>query len=106
VPKRTLAAGGSWRLAKRTGLNVRARYVGSQRFDNDQDNTFMTMPTYTTVDAKLSHEAGDWLFAATVVNLTGEKYFSYGVRNAAGTDFNAYPAAERSVFVSARYQFR
>ena len=103
VPAQSLAAGGTWRIAGRTDLGLFARYVGTQRFDNDQANTFMTMPTYTTVNAKLTHQAGGWLLAATLSNLTDRKYFSYGIRNAAGTGFNAYPAAERALFVSAQY---
>lgn len=103
VPAQVLAAGGSWRFARHTGLSVFARYVGTQRFDNDQANTFMTMPTYTTVNAKLTHQAGGWLLAATLSNLTDRKYFSYGIRNAAGTSFNAYPTAGRALFVSAQY---
>jgi len=106
VPARTLAAGGSWRFAPRTDLDLFARYVGTQRFDNDQANTFMTMPTYLTVNARLAYQGGGWLLAATLLNLTDRKYFSYGIRNAAGTDFNAYPASERAVFVSAQYSFR
>ena len=106
VPSRTLAVGGSWRATERTDLSVLARHVGPQRFDNDQANTFMTMPTYTTVDFKLGHRAGGWQLAATLLNLTNQKYFSYGIRNAAGTDFNAYPAAERTVFVSAQYRYQ
>lgn len=107
VPEQTLAVGGSWRIAERTHLNVFARHVGHQRFDNDQANTFaLTMPRYTTVDVKLAREAGGWLLAATVRNLTNQKYFSYGIVNAAGTSFSAYPAPERSVFVSAQYSFR
>lgn len=105
VPAQVLAAGGSWRSAGGTALSVFARYVGTQRFDNDQANTFMTMPTYTTVNAKLTHQAGGWLLAATLLNLTDRKYFSYGIRNAAGSSFNAYPAAGRALFVSAQYTF-
>jgi iron complex outermembrane receptor protein len=66
----------------------------------------MTMPAYATLDMKLGHEMGGWSLAATLRNLTNRKYFSYGIRNAAGTSFNAYPAAERSVFLSAQYRFR
>jgi iron complex outermembrane receptor protein len=106
VPARTLAAGGSWRFARGADLSLFARYVGTQRFDNDQANTFMTMPTYTTVNARLGYQTGGWLLAATVLNLTDKQYFSYGIRNAAGTDFNAYPAAERAIFVSAQYSFQ
>ncbi|HUF82897.1 MAG TPA: TonB-dependent receptor [Burkholderiales bacterium] len=106
VPRQTLAMGGSWRMAERTDLSLFARHVGAQRFDNDQANTFMTMPAYATLDMKLGHEMGGWSLAATLRNLTNRKYFSYGIRNAAGTSFNAYPAAERSVFLSAQYRFR
>lgn len=107
VPERTLSVGGSWRVAEHTDLSIFARYVGTQRFDNDQANTSpLTMPTYTTVDLRLGREVGGWLLAATVRNLTNEKYFSYGIVNAAGTSFNAYPAPERSLFVSAQYSFR
>ena len=106
VPRRTLAAGASWRLAGRTQLDLFARYVGPQRFDNDQANTFMTMPAYTTLDLKLVHEKGDWLFAAAARNLAGEKYYSYGIRDAGGTSFSAYPAPERTLFLSAQYRFR
>jgi len=106
VPARTLSAGGAWRLAGRSDLSLFARYVGTQRFDNDQANTFMTLPTYVTVNARFAWQAAGWELAATVLNLTDRKYFSYGIRNAAGTDFNAYPAPERAIFVSARYDFR
>ncbi len=81
------------------------RYVGTQRFDNDQSNTFMNMPTYTTVNARLTWQSGGWLLAATVLNLTDKKYFSYGIRNGTGTDFNAYPAPERAIFMSAQHNF-
>lgn len=105
VPRRTLAAGASWRIGARTTLAAFARHVGPQRFDNDQANTFIEMPAYTTIDLKLDHETRGWLISATARNLANEKYFSYGIRNAAGTSFNAYPAPERSVFVSAQYRF-
>jgi len=106
VPARTLSAGGSWHFARRADLSLFARYVGTQRFDNDQANTFMPMPTYTTVNARLTWQSGGWLLAATVLNLTDKKYFSYGIRNGTGTDFNAYPAPERAIFVSAQHSFQ
>ncbi len=107
VPKNSLSLGGSWKIAGKTRISGVLKYVGKQRFDNDQANTFsQSMPTYTTADFKLTHETGGWLLSAGIKNLLNEKYFSYGIINAAGTSFNAYPAPERSLFVSAQYNFR
>jgi iron complex outermembrane receptor protein len=107
VPKHSLGLGGAWKITGRTRVSGVMKYVGRQRFDNDQSNTFFqNMPAYTTADLKFTHETGGWLFSGGIKNLLNEKYFSYGIRNAAGTSFNAYPAQERSMFVSAQYGFR
>ncbi len=107
VPTHVIAAGGTWRFAPHTDLSAFMRAVGPQRFDNDQANTFaQRIPSYATLDLKLAHEIGGWQLAVTVRNLFDRKYFSYGIANAAGTTFNAYPAAERNAFVSAEYRFR
>jgi len=104
VPRHVLVVGGSWEITAATRLNAVLRHVGTQRFDNDQANTFaQTMPRYTTVDLKLTHRQGPWLLGAAVRNLANEHYFSYGIVNGAGTSFSAYPAAERSVFFTAEY---
>ena len=73
-------------------------HVGKQRYDNDQANTFPTlMPGYETVDLKLSHKMRDVTLRASINNLFDRNYYSYGIRNAAGTSFNAYPQAGRTV---------
>jgi iron complex outermembrane receptor protein len=63
------------------------------------------MPAYTTVDLKATRAIGQWRLSAEVNNLFGEEYFSYGIRNGAGTSYNAYPAPERNVFFTAEYRF-
>ncbi len=106
VPHAMANLGVSWQFLPRTHLNAQANYVGEQRFDSDETNTFNAkMPGYTLVDLKLSHEYRGWSFNTGVKNLFNEKYFTYGVFTGFPT-FNAYPAAERSVFVSAQYDFR
>jgi outer membrane receptor protein involved in Fe transport len=63
------------------------------------------MPSYTVVDAKLTHEDGAWTFNAGVRNLLNEKYYTYGVYTGFPT-FAALPASERAFFVSAQHIFR
>jgi iron complex outermembrane receptor protein len=106
VPHTMANLGASWEFLPRTRLNAVANYVGEQIFDSDETNTFnRKMPSYTLADLKLSHEYQGWLFNAGVKNLFNQHYFTYGVFTGFPT-FNAYPAAERSIFVSAQYTFK
>ena len=106
VPKHLASLLAAWQPAEHWNLTGAVRYVGDQRFDNDQSNTFPSkMPAYTVVDLKATRAVGQWRFSAEVDNLFAEDYFSYGIRNNAGDSYNAYPAAERSFFFSAEYRF-
>jgi iron complex outermembrane recepter protein len=106
VPKHLASLLVAWQPAERWNLTGAVRYVGEQRFDNDQSNTFPSkMPAYTAVDLKATRAIGKWRLSAGVNNLFAEEYFSYGIRNNAGDSYNAYPAAERSVFFTAEYRF-
>jgi len=106
VPKHLASLLLAWQPAEHWNLTGAVRYVGEQRFDNDQSNTFPSkMPAYTVVDLKATRAIGKWRFSAEVDNLFAEEYFSYGIRNNAGDSYNAYPASERSLFFSAEYRF-
>ncbi|MBI5436844.1 MAG: TonB-dependent receptor [Nitrosomonadales bacterium] len=107
VPQQRLALAASWKLSEKTALNANAIYVGEQHFDNDQANAFgKKMPAYTTVDLKLSHQAGPWSLAAAANNLFNEKYFTYAIASTFTPGvYNAYPMQERNFSLSAKYQF-
>jgi iron complex outermembrane receptor protein len=105
VPRHTLTAGGSWAAGPRTRLSMAVRYVGEQRYLNDEANLLgLRIPAYTTVDLKLAHQAGRWLFEAGIKNLLDEKYYTQGGADFFGT-IRVFPAPERTGFVSARYPF-
>lgn len=105
VPETLLTAGATWRFAPATRLNANLRHVGKQYYDNDQANTFpRQMPTYALVDLKLEHDLGRARLAFEVRNLLDKAYYSYGIRNGAGTSFNAFPAPGRAAFVSLAYR--
>lgn len=106
VPRHSANVGAAWEFMPRTRLNAVVNYVGEQVFDGDETNTFgRKMPSYTLVDVKLTKETRGWQFNAGVKNLLNRNYFSYGLFTGFPT-FIAYPAAERSLFASARSSFK
>lgn len=104
VPEVLASAGASWRFEPKSRLNVNARYVGKERFDNDQANTFpRRQPAYGLVDLKLEHAlARAWQVALEVRNLFDKRYFSYGT--ATGTTFSALPAPGRAAYLSLEWR--
>lgn len=103
VPNMLASAGISWTYAPRSRASLNARYVGEQRFDNDQANRFRKQPAYGIVDMKVEHAlARAWQVALEVRNLLNERYFSYGRVDSptAPTTFSALPAPERAAYLS------
>jgi iron complex outermembrane receptor protein len=98
----------SWEFLPRARLSASYTYVGKQRYDNDQANTFPSeMPAYGLVDLKLTYDVGNLSLAASVANLFDEQYYSYGIVNTFNCPtFCAYPQASRTLFASAEYRFR
>jgi iron complex outermembrane receptor protein len=47
---------------------------------------------------------GKLTLGAAVNNLLNERYYSYAIRNGAGTSFNAYPQRERNFLLTAVYR--
>jgi iron complex outermembrane receptor protein len=106
VPRHRASLNATWRAAAGLTVSGNLRYVGTQRYDNDQVNSFRSMPAYTLADIKLTKQFGDWKLFAQADNLFDEEYYSYGIRNGAGTSFDAYPEPERRFFVGAEYALR
>ena len=107
VPRDSAKLGLGWLLAGKTRLSAALSYVGRQYFDNDQSNTFPgQMPSFVTADAKLSRVAGPWTLVLAANNLADKKYYTYAIRNGAGTSFNAYPMAGRNFLLSAAYRWQ
>ena len=109
VPRSLANLSATWRLPQKTRLEGTLTYVGHQRYDNDQANTFaQLMPAYLLADLKLEREIGDWTLAATLDNLFDKHYYSYAIVDSFGcaTPICAYPEAGRTWFASAERHFR
>jgi iron complex outermembrane recepter protein len=104
VPERLATAGVSWLFLPKSRASFNARYVGRQRFDNDQDNTHQgQQPSYTVADFKLEQRVSRWELALEVRNLFNRKYFSYGTATSA-TSFSALPAQGIAAYASVGYR--
>jgi iron complex outermembrane receptor protein len=109
VPRALAELQAAWRLAPRTQLVASARYVGRQRYDNDQANAFPgLMPDYALADVKLSHSVAGWRLSASIDNIFDKHYYSYGIVGSFGcaTPVCAYPQAGRTWFLSAEHALR
>ena len=108
VPNLLATAGVSWTYAPRSRASLNARYVGEQRFDNDQANVFgRKQPAYAVLDAKIEHAlARAWRLALEVRNLFDRRYFSYGRIDdpRTPTTFSALPAPGRAAYVSLEWR--
>ena len=104
MPRETANLGIAWNLSEATRLGASIAHVGKQRYDNDQANTFPgQMPSYETLGLQFSHRMRGLILRANATNLLNERYYSYAIRNGAGTSFNAYPQPGRSLLLSIEY---
>ena len=104
VPERIATAGASWLFLARSRASFNVRYVGPQRFDNDQANTFpRKQPSYTVADLKLEQRLERWELALEARNLFNRRYFSYGTVTGANT-FSALPSTGLAVYASVGYR--
>jgi len=105
VPERLATAGASWLFLPKSRLNFNVRYVGQERFDNDQSNAFpRQMPSYTVADLKLEQRVARWDFAFEVRNLFDRRYFSYGTANFVTNSYSALPAPGIAAYASVGYR--
>ena len=83
-----------------------ANHIGKKYFDNDQNNTFVKIPSYDIVDVKLLSKFGPWKLTGTVNNLFDQQTFDYGVISVITPGrYNAYPLPERSATFSVTREF-
>jgi iron complex outermembrane receptor protein len=102
VPRHKLALGALWDLAARTQLSAALSAVGEQVMENDQANTFpRRIPSYATVDAKLSQGFGWGRLALSVNNLFDRDYYAYAVNSTVSDLANVYPLPGLSLFLTA-----
>lgn len=108
VPLHKATGAVTWKASEFTSLTLKGTYSGEARLDNDQKNTSnFRRPSFLVADLVLVHEIEQWRLRASLLNMTDERYFTYGVTSASNPNstFNAYPAMGRSVLLTAERRF-
>lgn len=107
VPANTMSFNVDYQLFSHTHWNVGWNYIGEKFFDNDQRNNFgQQIPSYSTIDSKLSFSKGPFKISFSANNILDEKAFDTGVRSTftAGR-YNALPLPERNFSFIIAYTF-
>jgi iron complex outermembrane receptor protein len=108
IPLHKATAAVTWKASEFSSLTLKGTYSSEARLDNDQKNTSnFRRPSFLVADLILVHEVAQWRLRASLLNLTDERYFTYGVISATNPNsfFNAYPAMGRSVLLTAERRF-
>jgi iron complex outermembrane receptor protein len=107
VPENTASLTGIWKQSPATDFIVAANYVDNRYFDNDQSNTFEEkIPSYTTIDTKVSHRYRGFRLTAEINNIFEEKIYDYGVSSTFSPGvYNAYPLPERTILFTVSKDF-
>jgi iron complex outermembrane recepter protein len=102
VPRRLASLRAAWQVSQDTLVTGATRYVGRQRYDNDQANLFREMPTYSITDLKIAHRRGRATWALAIGNVFDKRYYSYAIVDSptAPTTFSAYPEIGRNVMAT------
>ncbi|MFA5437975.1 MAG: TonB-dependent receptor, partial [Candidatus Omnitrophota bacterium] len=85
--------------------SVSLNYMSSRRFINDEANQWPSLKQAFTVDLKMNFEKDNFRVTGGISNLFNEKYYEYGVCNAATGAVNYYPASGRSFFIKVSRKF-
>jgi iron complex outermembrane receptor protein len=96
----------TWQGGKAGTWSAVVNYTGHQRYSGDDANLLAREPGYTTADLRADWNLKPWLLTARVTNLFDRHYASSAGYSTTYSDYYYYPADPRSLFVSARYNFR
>jgi iron complex outermembrane receptor protein len=105
VPEHKFNLGLTHSLSKYLDWGLAFNYLSKKYFINDQANNWPRLKQVFTVDAKLAFEKEDYKLICGINNILNEKYYEYGVCNAATGAVNYYPASGRNFFIKASRKF-
>ncbi|NJD57500.1 MAG: TonB-dependent receptor, partial [Nitrospirae bacterium] len=97
VPNYSASVGADFRFLKSFLFAANATWTGRKYLDNDVENKFDKMESYTVVNAKLSYTYKSLTAYVGVNNIFDEKFSEYGIVGSTGTK-NFYPAPERNFY--------
>ena len=105
VSKYSFSFGGNYQLNENLTFSGSANYYGDSYAYSDVENDDDKVNSYVTLDTKAAYDFKNGLEVyAGIDNLFNEKYYDYVVDYGFGSR-SYYPAAERTYYVGAKYNF-
>jgi len=105
VPDRKATATLNWDAGMHGSYGVAVNYVGKRHYSGDLSNARARLDGYATVDLQAAWDLRPWTISAKLMNAFDRKYAPF-----AGIDFLGrlfyFPADPRTLYVSARYEFK
>jgi len=106
VPGYQAALTAGWNGGTAGTWSAVVRDVGERRYSGDFANARKRLSGYTTMDLQAQWQLQAWSLGMKVLNLFDQRYAPFALYSSFQGDFFYYPADRRSVFLSARYDFR
>ena len=85
---------------------AQVNYVGERYTSGDFSNSLNKLPSYITLDLRASWNIKPVTLSLSALNITDKKYSPYGLFSSFKNDYYYFPADGRSLYLSARYDFK
>lgn len=81
-------------------------YVGKRYTSGDFSNSLNKLPSYTTIDLRANWDLKPVTLSLTALNILDKKYSPYAIFSTFKNDYFYFPADGRTLYFSARYDFK
>jgi iron complex outermembrane receptor protein len=95
-----------WKDAAIGEYSAQLNFVDKRHVSGDFSNTRDQLPAYVTLDARASWNFKPVQISATALNLLDKRYAPYGLYSTFKSDYYFFPADGRTLFVSAKIDFK
>lgn len=85
---------------------AQVNYVGQRYTSGDFNNALDKLPSYTTLDLRGNWNIKPVTISLSMLNVTDKRYSPYALFNTNRNDYYYFPADGRTVYLSARYDFK
>lgn len=96
----------TWMTPSKGNYTAQINYVGSSYVSGDFANALNKQPSYTTIDLKANWDIKPLHLALTALNIFDKRYSSFTLFSNFKNDYFFFPADARSIYLSARYDFK
>lgn len=105
-PKNSAHAQLIWNRLSYGKYVAQINYVGERYTSGDFANDLIKLPSYTTMDLRANWDLKPVTLSLTALNIFDKKYSPYAIFSAFRNDYFYFPADGRTLYFSARYDFK